>query len=508
MSARKGPLILGLDLGTTGAKAGVLDLEGRLLASASSEYPTAVPEAGWAEQDPADWWSSTCNAIGEAVSASGRKPSEIVSVGVSGQMHGSVFLDNELEVIRPCILWCDQRTSPQCALITDLVGRDVLATTVGNAALEGFTAPKILWLRDEEPAGYERLRHILLPKDYINLRLTGEVSTEASDASGTLLFDVAKRQWSTTVIDRLKIDRDMLPEVTESSSAVGTISAEAARATGLAAGTLVAAGGADNACGAIGMGVVSEGHVAVSIGSSGTVLAPTSSPAVDPEMRLHSFCHAVPRTWYLMGVMLSAGLSLRWFRDELGEPEVGEARRTARDPYELLDATAAAAPPGCEGLVFLPYMSGERTPHADPDARGVLFGLDLSKRRSHVVRAVMEGVTFALKDSMGLMRELGLRMETVTAGGGGSRSRLWRQMQADVFELPVRAAGLSEAAMLGAALLGGVAAGAYASIAEACGASVRYGETAEPDPDTFDACRGAYRTYRELYPALRPIFGE
>lgn len=500
------PLMLGLDLGTTGARAGVIDSSGRVLSSAFEEYGTSTPRPGWAEQEPADWWGASAAAIRSAVGKSGARASDIRGVGVSGQMHGSVLLDAGLDAVAPCIIWCDQRASAQCERITREVGNETLAELAGNRALPGFTAPKILWMMEHEPGTFARVRHIMLPKDYINLQLTGALGTDASDASGTLLFDIRQRAWSDGMLDWLHIEREWLPDVLESPEPLGSVTPEASSATGLAAGTPVAAGGADNACSAIGMGVVGEGLMAVSTGSSGTVLAPTGSPRVDEQMLLHSFCHAVPGTWYLMGVMLSAGLSLSWFRDELGEPEVGEAARAGRDPYQLLDETASQAPPGCEGLVFLPYLTGERTPHPDPDARGVLYGIDLTKKRAHVVRAVMEGVVFGLADSVSLMLETGVEMHSVVSGGGGSRSELWRRMQADVFGMPIAAAGEPESAMLGAALLGGVAGGVFEDVAQACANAVNNDEPIEPDPETREAYSSSYDTFRRLYPALRPIW--
>jgi xylulokinase len=506
MAGDKRPLIMGLDLGTTGVKAGVIDASGRVLATSTVEYATSTPRPGWAEQDPSDWWGASAVAMRAALSSPEVSADDVVGIGVSGQMHGSVFLDEAREVVRPCILWCDQRTERQCHRITERIGAGNLARLVGNPALPGFTAPKILWLEENERSSFERVTKVILPKDYINLRLTGRLATEVSDASGTLLFDVRARTWSDEMLEQLGLSRDLLVDVLESSERLGSVTAQAAGATGLREGTAVAAGGADNACGALGMGVAAEGQVAVSIGSSGTVLAPTSTARVDPGMRLHAFCHAAPDTWYLMGVMLSAGLSLRWFRDEMGEPEVTRAAAAGKDAYELFDETAAGAPPGCEGMTFLPYLSGERTPHADPNARGVLFGIDLTKRRSHIVRAVMEGVTFGLDDSISLMKEMGVPLETVVAGGGGSRSRLWKQMQADVFELPIRAAGVPDAAMLGAALLGGVASGIYPTVTDACSAAVSYAEEFVPDLANLDAYRTARARYRKLYPALKPLF--
>ncbi|MBU4385880.1 MAG: xylulokinase [Actinobacteria bacterium] len=508
MSKKKGEAgyAVGLDLGTTGAKAGLIDGSGAVLETAMVPYETAAPGPGWAEQDPEQWWGASVQAISRLLSSSGVEAGSVSGVGLSGQMHGSVFLDSDLSVIRPCILWCDQRAAPQCRQITDSVGTEHLADWVSNRALAGFTAPKVLWLRENEPANYARVRALLLPKDYVNLRMTGNLSTDASDASGTLLFDVRRRAWSGRMLDALQIPREWLPPVYESSDVVGAVTAEAAGATGLEAGTPVAAGGADNACGALGMGVVAPGDVAVSIGSSGTVLAPTGKPAVDREMALHSFCHAMPGTWYMMGVMLSAGLSLRWFRDQLGEPERTLAERRGADPYRLLDETAAGAPPGCCGLIFLPYLTGERTPHVDPNAKGVLFGLDLTKTRAHVVRSIMEGVVFGLNDSVRIMRQLEIPLERVVAAGGGSRSALWLQIQADVFELPVRVAGESNAAMLGAALLGAVAGGAFSGVEEACRAAVSHGEPVKPDGRNEAAYHEAYGLFTSLYPALKGLF--
>ncbi len=498
--------VIGLDLGTTGAKAGLVGPAGEVLATCAVGYETATPVPGWAEQDPSDWWRASASAVRSLVKSSGVEPGLVRGIGISGQMHGAVFLDSRGRPVRPCILWCDQRSAAQCGEIAFAVGADGLRLLVGNPALPGFTAPKVLWLRDNEPESYAAVRALLLPKDYVNYRLTGRLATDVSDASGTLLFDVASRRWSQEMLEALGIPPGWLPPVHESAEAVGVLTEEAAQETGLAPGTTVAAGGADNACGALGMGVTSPGRVAVSVGSSGTVLSPTVEPHPDPGMRLHLFCHALPGTWYLMGVMLSAGLSLRWFRDELGEPERTEAARLGGDAYDLLVKTASGAPAGCEGLLFLPYLSGERTPHADPLARGVIFGLDLTKRRSHVIRSVLEGVTYGLKDSLGLMSELGVPLASVVSGGGGSRSAFWRQMQADVFEVPVTAAATSDTAMLGAALLASVAAGVHRSVEQACSEWVKSGETLEPDPSTFEAYRGSYRLFRALYPALRELY--
>ncbi len=498
------PLLVGLDLGTTGARAGVFD-GGDLLAWAACAFPIQTPQPGWAEQAPADWWKASSTAISGAIEKSSVRAADIVGIGVSGQMHGSVFLDSSLEPVRQCILWCDQRTASQAEAITARVGAARLSELTCNPSLTGFTAPKVLWLRENEPGSFARVEKLMLPKDYINLELSGAVATDVSDASGTLLFDVAARRWSDEMLEALEIPRSWLPDALDSAQVAGRVTAEASRATGLPEGAVVVAGGADNACSALGMGVLREGAVAVSTGSSGTVLTPVASPLRDPAGRLHTFCHAVPDTWYLMGVVLSAGAALRWFRDELGEPEVSRAGELGIDPYELLDATASQAPPGCEGLVFLPYLAGERTPHCDPDARGVLFGIDLSKRREHVVRSVMEGVVFALDDSFRLIRELGAPMERIVSGGGGARSALWRSMQADVFGLPVTTAGNTEAAMLGAAMLAGVGSGVFPTLADAARACVSSGETLQPDPERGRLYAASRLRFSELYPA---IFGE
>jgi len=498
-------LLVGLDLGTTGAKAGVFD-GGRLLSAATVEYPMSTPAPGWAEQSPEDWWGASKQALRQALDRSGSEPEEVAGVGLSGQMHGAVLLDSDGRPLRPCILWCDQRTSRQADRIRDLLGEKRLSELTCNPSLTGFTAPKLLWVRDNEPELFDRVDTLLLPKDYINFMLTGRRSTEVSDASGTLLFDVSERRWSEEMLSALDIPRSWLPEVLDSVDRAGTVSRAAAEATGLPEGAVVAAGGADNACGALGMGVLRPGDVAVSVGSSGTVLAPLDSPLRDPEMRLHTFCHAAPGKWYVMGVVLSAGQALRWFRDELGEPEVSMARERGVDEYSLLDETASRAPAGSGGVVFLPYLAGERTPHADPFARGVFFGLDLSKKREHLVRSVMEGVVFALDDSVRLMKGLSVPMEHVISGGGGARSDLWRSMQADVFGLPVARAGEPDAAMLGASMLAGAASGAYGSIDEAVSCCVSNGEPIDPDPDEAEKYRPSRETFARLYPALKDIF--
>ena len=479
-------------------KAVVVDDSGAVLAEADAEQPLSVPRPGWAEQDPEQWWTSTRRAVAAAMAQLGRLPRnvEIAALGLSGQMHSSVFLDGSLDVIRPALLWADTRTSEQCREITETLGLDRLRRTVGNRALEGFTAPKVLWLRQHEQANYERLRHLLLPKDYIRCRLTGELATEPSDAAGTLLYDVREGRWSTEALDALEIDGDLLPEVVGSAEVSGRVTAGAADALGLEPGLPVVGGGADNAAGAVGSGVVGPGTVQSSIGTSGTVLMPTAGPMIDGEMRLHTFCHSVPDVWYLMGVILSAGNAMRWLRDML----------LPGGSYETLTAEAEEAPPGSDGLYFLPYLTGERTPHNDSAARGVFFGLHLGHTRAHVVRAVMEGVCFALRDSLELMRPFADGIGQIRAIGGGARSALWRQMQADVFGVSVAGMGEGGGPAYGAAALAAVGAGMFDSVDEAIGTWVSTKTASDPAPERVRVYNELYEEWRELYPSLRTRF--
>ncbi len=499
-------LLLGIDIGTQGVKAGIISPDGNLILSTSKAYPTFTPSSGWAEQEPSHWWQATVEAVREICLNNPTEARKISGVGLSGQMHGSVVLDGENRPLRPCILWCDQRTSSQCEEIREILGNERLFSVVSNPALPGFTAPKLLWIREHEPDIFQKISRILLPKDYINFMLTGNAVTDFSDASGTLLFDVKNRRWSNEVIAELGLPENIFPPIIESVHVAGYVSEEASKLTGIPRGIPVAGGAADNAASAVGMGVITPESLAVSIGSSGTVLAPSKVPLADPGMRIHSFCHAVPDTWYLMGVMLSAGLSLRWFLDTLGEPEASNAKQSGEDPYSLLDRTAQKAHPGCGGLIFLPYLSGERTPHGDPHAKGVLFGLDLTKRRSEVIRSIMEGVAFGLKDSLTLMSKLGVSPKLVISGGGGSRSKLWRKILADVFGFPIIACSQSDTAMLGAALLAGVSAGTFDSIEDACEMCVSYTDKIDPDPSNLKTYERNYQIYKELYPALKDLF--
>jgi len=499
--------LLGIDVGTTGSKAVLVEASGTVAAEVTTEYPMSTPRPLWAEQDPGQWWSATITSIRGVLDKSGTRPAQILGVGLTGQMHGLVLLDGKGRVLRPCIMWNDQRTGPQCAAITEKVGSKRLLELTGNPVLPGFTAPKIIWVRQHEPHIYADTAHVLLPKDYIRFRLTDAFFSEVSDASGTSLFDVGQRRWSEDMLAALDLPRAWLPDVTESPVASAKISAAAASLTGLPAGTPVVGGGGDQAAQAVGAGIVSEGLVSVTLGTSGVVFAASGSYRIEPQGRLHAFCHAVPGQWHLMGVMLSAAGSFRWYRDTLGEVEVARARQAGRDPYDLLTEAAATVPPGCEGLIFLPYLTGERTPHPDPHARGVFFGLTLRHTRAHLTRAVLEGVAFGLRDSLELMRALGLRIDQVRASGGGARSALWRQILADVFDTQIATLNVTQGAAYGAALLAGVGVGVYPDVPAACQRVIRVTGRTTPGPaaPTYAAY---YPRYRALYPALAPEFAE
>ncbi len=461
------PALVGLDVGTTGVKAVAISPQGEVVASTEEGYPLATPRPGWSEQDPEDWVRGSERALE-------RLGVEPAAVGFSGQMHGLVALDDRDRVLRPAILWNDQRTAAECVEVEERVGRERLVELTGNRALTGFTAPKLLWLRRHEPEVYARIRRITLPKDYVRLRLRGEWAIDVADASGTLLLDVANRRWSDEVLDSLDLPREWLPPVHESTEV---------------------AGAGDQQAAALGVGVVGEGAVSVVLGTSGVVFAALPAYAHDPEARVHAFCHALPGTWEAMGVMLNAAGSLRWFRDAFA-PGAG---------YDELTAEAARWSPGAEGVAFLPYLQGERTPHADAGARGAFTGLSVRHDRGALVRAVLEGVAYGLRDSLGLLRELGVRPGAGRASGGGARSRLWLEIVASVLGLPLELTVVEEGSAYGAALLAGVASGAFADAHEAVATCVRVRETVEPNAAWAAAYEEGYARFRALYPALRPL---
>jgi xylulokinase len=496
---------LGIDVGTTGSKALLVGADGAVIASATTEYPMFTPQPLWAEQHPADWWAATVTSIRRVLAEGGVQPEQVAGVGLTGQMHGLVLLDARGEVLRPCIMWNDQRTAAQCAAITETLGADEVLRLTGNPMLPGFTAPKIVWVREHEPEVYAQAAKVLLPKDYARYRMTGQFFSEVSGASGTSLFDVSQRRWSDEMLRALDVPREWLPEVTESPVASAAVNAGAARETGLLEGTPVVGGAGDQAAQAVGTGIVVEGLVSATLGTSGVVFAASDEYRMEPEGRLQAYCHAVPGMWHLMGVMLSAAGSFRWYRDALGDVERAQAEETGRDVYDVLTGAAAEVPPGCEGLLFLPYLTGERMPYADPNARGVFFGLTLRHGKPHMTRAVLEGVSYGLRDLLELMRALGLSIEQVRASGGGARSPLWRQILADVFDTEIVTVNVTEGAAYGAALLAGVGAGMYDSVAAACDAAIRVTGRTGPGPAAA-VYADYYPHYRALYPALAPEF--
>jgi len=488
--------LLGIDVSTTGVKALLIDESGDVEQAAATELPLSTPRPLWSEQDPADWWRGTVRSIRQVLHEAQLAGGDVAAVGLTGQMHGLTLLDGDGEVLRPAILWNDQRTGPQCDEIRRRLGKTHLIEITGNDALAGFTAPKILWVREHEPEVFARARHILLPKDYVRFRLTGEYATDRAGAAGTLLLDVRARDWSEEVLDALEIPAAWLPPTHEGPEITGRISGEAAQATGLRAGTPVAAGGGDQAAQAVGVGAIRSGIVALTLGTSGVVFAATDEPFVDPQGRLHALCHAIPQRWHLMGVMLSAAGSLRWYR-ESAAPEVG---------YEALLAPASEVAAGSEGLIFLPYLTGERTPHPDPLARGAFVGLTVRHTQAHLTRAVLEGVAFGLRDNFELIREVGAaEIEQVRISGGGARSALWRQIIADVLDVDLVTVNTAEGAAYGAALLAGVGVGAWGDVDAACQATVRETDRTLPRPEQVAAYQRIYPLYRRLYPALIDI---
>lgn len=489
-------MLLGIDISTTGAKALLIDAEGDVVGSATSPLALSTPRPLWSEQDPEDWWQGVARSVRKVLADTGVAATAVKAIGLTGQMHGLVLLDEAGNVLRPAILWNDQRTGAQCDEIRRRIGKGRLIQITGNDALTGFTAPKILWVRQHEPPIYARTRHVLLPKDYIRYRLTGEFAMDRAGGAGTLLFDLKARTWSDEVLQALEIPAPWLPSTYEGPEITGDVSEGASAATGLAAGTPVVGGGGDQAAQAVGVGAVEPGIIALTLGTSGVVFAATESPLIEPEGRLHAFCHAVPDRWHLMGVMLSAAGSLQWYRDTLAP---------GLDFDDLL-SEAESAPPGGEGLLFLPYLTGERTPHPDPLARGAWVGLTVRHSRAHLTRAVLEGVAYGIKDSFSLIQQAGLgRIEEVRLSGGGARSPLWRQIIADVLGQTLVTVKTTEGAAYGAALLAGVGAGLFENVPAACEQTIRVTGRTEPgEATTFYQER--YPRYRALYPALREEF--
>jgi xylulokinase len=484
---------LGIDIGTSGSRAVVIDENGKVVASTTAMHEDfASPEIGWAEQNPDDWWRACREVIGEVLQTV--KAEEIQAISFSGQMHGSVFLDQADKVIRPALLWCDQRTEKQCAEITEKIGKERLIELVCNPAITGFTLPKLLWLRENEPENWKQVRTILLPKDYIRLRLSGDRASDVADSSGTLLFDVQNRKWSNEMLSVFEIDAKILPKVYESIEITGTVSENGANETGLKVGTKIIAGAGDNAAGAIGMGITEPGKVSATIGTSGVIFAVSDAPRLDLQGRIHTLCHAIPNRWHNTGVTLAAGLSFKWFRENFGDGK----------SYDELVSQAAKIPSGSDGAIWLPYLMGERAPHLDANARAAFVGITASHSKAHFTRAVLEGVAFSLRDSLEIFKTSGVEISSIRLGGGGAKSPLWRQIQADVYQKPVEIIEADEGAAFGAALLAGVGAGAWKTVDEACEKTIKVIETIEPNAESAEKLNKNYEAYKLLYFALHP----
>lgn len=493
--------VLGIDVGTGGTRAAAVNRDGKVVSSAVAEHvPFASPKTGWAEQDPHDWWQAAIRAIRQTISTSDVSPAQISAIGLAGQMHGAVLLDESGRVLRPALIWCDQRTQAQCDWLNAKLGQEKIIELTCNPALTNFTLTKLLWVRDNEPEIWSRFRRVLLPKDYVRFRLTGAHAIDAADASGTLMLDVARRRWSEEMMAAAELPMNCLPSLYESPEVCARISDAASAETGLKAGTPVVAGAGDQAGGAVGMGIVRAGTVSATIGTSGVVFAATDNPAMDRRGRVHTFCHAVPGSWHVMGVTQAAGLSLRWLRDLLAN--------SSALSYEQLTGEAESAPPGSDGILWAPYLMGERTPHLDPQARASFTGLAASHTRAHLVRAVLEGVAFSLKDTFSLFQEMKVPVRQVRLGGGGARSELWARIQADVYGQEVEILAAEEGAAYGAALLAGVGAGFWKSVEDACEAGVQVKRHVHPDSEASETLQRNYQKFRKLYPALRAVFAQ
>lgn len=498
---------LGIDIGTGGSRALLVREDGSVECGVTAPHEEMVMERPlWAEQRPEDWWDAARRAVRGVLRKAGMRGADVRGVGLSGQMHGLTLLDAEGQVLRPALIWCDQRSQQQVDWINDVAGADMVLEQTANPVLTGFTAPKLLWVRDRDPASYDRTRRLLLPKDYVRYRLTGEFATEVSDASGTALFDVRRRRWADPLVSKLGIDPAMLPAVAESTEVTGQISRVVAAETGLAAGTPVVGGAGDQAASAVGNGIVEQGLVSCTIGTSGVVFSHLDEAAYDPLGRVHTFCHAVPGRWHVMGVTQGAGLSLQWFRNHLAADVAEAAAARAAEAYDLLTEQAAAVPAGAEGLIWLPYLMGERTPHLDAFARGGWVGLTAKHTRAHMVRSILEGVAYSLNDCLSIIESLGGAVDVVRASGGGAKSALWRSILASVFGKPVATLQTQEGSAFGAALLAMVGTGAFGSVEQACRTVISERGREQPDPVLAGSYSQSYALFRELYPALRDIF--
>ena len=498
--------LLGVDLGTSGTKTVLFDVNGHAIASETVEYPLYLPHNGWAEQNADDWWEAAKTTIKSVLDKSGVNPDDVKGLGISGQMHGLVLLDENGKVLRKSIIWCDGRTQAECDEIHEKVGRERLIQIAANPALTGFTACKVLWVRNNEPEIWKQVRYMMLPKDYVRYRLTGEIKQEISDASGTNLLDVKERCWSKEILEKLDIDPALLPELVESTAVAGTITEEAAALTGLKAGMPVAGGGGDNMCAAVGTGVVVPGKAFTTIGTSGVVFAHSPEVQIEPEGRVHAFCSCIPGEYVNFACVLASGLSLKWYRDQFCQAEIQAAEQLGVDPYVLTNQEAEKSPIGANRLLFLPYLMGERSPLMDNDARGAFIGLSAIHTRRDLLRAVMEGVTYALRQNVETMRSMNVKPEAMLACGGGAKSPFWRQMMADVFQMPVKTVHNTEGPALGAAILGGVAAGVYADVPTACKELIAEGEPLMPIAQNAESYEKFYQFFISLYPALKDSY--
>ncbi|AET68418.1 D-xylulose kinase [Desulfosporosinus orientis DSM 765] len=498
--------LLGVDLGTSGTKTVLFDLAGNPICAKTIEYPLYQPANGWAEQDPSDWWNATCDGIKYVITASGIDASEIAGIGLSGQMHGLVMLDRDGIVLRKSIIWCDQRTADECQQMNELVGERRLIEITANPALTGFTASKILWVQNHEPELYEKCAHILLPKDYIRYMLTGEFATEMSDASGMQLMDIPQRRWSDEILSKFNITKSMLGKLYESPDITGQVHQRAAELTGLREGTIVVGGAADNSAAAVGTGVVRSGNAFTTIGTSGVIYAISNDVSIDIQGRVHTFCSAVPGKWTVMSCTLGAGLSLKWLRDTCCLEEIKEAENLGVDPYVVMNTLAEQVKPGAGGLVYLPYLMGERSPHPDPYCRGVFFGLSASHNRGNMIRAVMEGVAYSQRECVDVFKEMQVNVQDMIACGGGGRSPLWRQMLADMYNCPVSTIKADEGPAFGAAILAGVGAGVYTSVEDACDNLVIKNSIQHPNPAAQKTYEEYYQLYKKLYVDLQESF--
>ena len=500
--------LLGVDLGTSGTKTVLFDIHGQAVASATVEYPLYQPHNGWAEQDADDWWKAAQETVKTVLASSGVNPADVKGLGISGQMHGLVLTDENGNALRKALLWCDGRTQAECDEITEAVGAERLIQIAANHALTGFTAGKVLWVRKNEPEIFAKAKHILLPKDYVRFKLTGVYAQEISDASGTNLLDVPNRCWSEEICKAINLDMSLLPPIVESAAVAGTVTAEAAALTGLCEGTPVAGGGGDNMCAAVGTGVVVPGKAFTTIGTSGVVYAHSPEVQIEPEGRVHTFCSCIPGEYVNFACMLSAGLGLKWYRDQFCQAEIQAAKEMDTDPYVLTNEQAAKSPIGANRLVYLPYLMGERSPLLDNDARGAFIGLSAMHTRRDLLRAVMEGVTYGLRHNVDVMRSMGVNPEAMLACGGGAKSPFWRQMMADVFHTPVKTVHNTEGPALGAAILAGVAAGLYKDVPTACAELIHEGEPLAPIAENEKAYEAYYEMFRKLYPALKDSYAQ